>query len=117
MQPITRVDQILLQLRKQLADRAQRGSQAVGRSANRSAQGRTDEAPLAESLSRRVSELRLAGLSDQRLLTRVLIEQVLLAELGSDLTNDANFQRVVDDVQRTIEDDAAFSELVASLSR
>ncbi len=117
MQPVTRVDQILLLLRKQLADCAQRGGQAASSTATRAARSRGDGEPLAESLTRRVTELRAAGLSDQRLLTRVLLEQILLSELGRDLTNDASFQRVVDEVQRTMEEDPALSELLASLSR
>jgi hypothetical protein len=117
MQPISRVDQILLLLRKQLADRAQRGAQPASRSATRSDKGIARDEPLAEALSRRVGELRAAGLSDQRLLTRVLLEQILLTELGRDLTNDASFQRIVDDVQRSIEDDPELSEILATLSR
>ncbi len=117
MQPVTRVDQILLLLRKQLAGRAQRGGQAVSPTATRAARSRGGGEPLAESLTRRVAELRAAGLSDQRLLTRVLLEQILLSELGRELTNDAGFQRIVDEVQRTMEDDPALSELLASLSR
>jgi hypothetical protein len=55
--------------------------------------------------------------SDQRLLTRLLLERILLTELGPELTNDPSFQRVADDVQCSIEGDPALSELVASLSR
>lgn len=114
MQPVSRVDQVLLLLRKQLAERVRKGA-ASGRESAPAARGQVIEEPLAELLSRRVSDLRAAGLSDRRTLTRVLMEQVLLAEFGRDLMNDANFQRIVDDVQEGLEDDPELDALLSEL--
>jgi hypothetical protein len=115
MQPISRVDQVLLLLRKQLAGRTPRTSPTTTGSATAPAQGRAGDEPLAETLSRRVAELRAAGMSDRRSLGRVLLEQMLLSQFGRELMNDANFQRVVDTVHRELETDPALAERLDQL--
>jgi hypothetical protein len=117
MQPISRVDQVLLLLRKQLAGRTPRTSPASTGNAAAHAQGRAGDEPLAETLSRRVAELRAAGMSDRRSLGRVLLEQMLLNQFGRELMNDASFQRVVDAVHRELEMDPVLAELLDSLDQ
>lgn len=112
MQPISRVDQVLLLLRKQLAGRTPRTPATATGAA---ALGRTGDEPLAETLSRRITELRAAGMSDRRSLGRVLLEQILLNQFGRELMNDTNFQRIVDTVHGELEDDPAVAELLDQL--
>ena len=115
MQPISRVDQVLLLLRKQLAGRTPRASATATGTAAAAAQGRAGDEPLAETLSRRIAELRAAGMSDRRSLGRVLLEQILLNQFGRELMNDANFQRIVDTVHGELEDDPALAGLLDQL--
>lgn len=115
MQPISRVDQVLLLLRKQLAGRTPRTSSTAAGNTAAPAQGRSGDEPLAETLSRRVAELRAAGMSDRRSLGRMLLEQMLLHQFGRELMNDANFQRVVDTVHGELEADPALAALLDQL--
>jgi len=115
MQPISRVDQVLLLLRKQLAGRTPRTSSTSAGNAAASAQGRSGDEPLAETLSRRVAELRAAGMGDRHSLGRVLLEQILLNQFGRELMNDANFQRIVDTVHGELEADPALAALLDQL--
>lgn len=80
---------------------------AAGRAAASTRQAGESEAAAAErltvTLQRRVRELRGDPAHRQRLVARMLIESVLLEEFGHDLTNEAEFQNVVDDVLKAIE--------------
>ena len=116
MDPVSHVNQVLLLLRKQLAERTNKGVAAQKRAPaqNTAPQGPTEQS-LSEVLSRRVADLRAAGLADESALARVLLEEVLLAELGRHLHNEPAFQRIVDDVQASLEDDPLLRETLHAL--
>jgi hypothetical protein len=115
LEPVSHVNQVLLLLRKQLSERAGKSAATLKRAPSSTAGPAPAELPLSELLARRVGDLRAAGLADERALSRVLLEEVLLAELGRHLHNEPAFQRIVDDVQAGLEDDALLREALHSL--
>jgi hypothetical protein len=113
VEPVTRVDQVLLLLRQQLAARSGVKASATPK-APQEASRQAGSASLQEALARRLSELRAGGLASRDSLARLLLEEVLTAQFGRHLLNDAGFQRLVVDVHAAIEADA---ELRQALDR
>lgn len=114
MESISRVDQVLVLLRQQLAARSGKPAQSAQPNSIGAAQASVGQ-PLLEVLIRRLAELRAKGLTDRSALTRLLIEQMLTAQVGEHLLNDGSFQRVVDDVQQALEADADLRESLEEL--
>jgi hypothetical protein len=114
VEPVSRVDQVLLLLRQQLAGRAgvkTSTTPKVPQDASRQA----GSASLQEALARRLSELRAGGLASRDSLARLLLEEVLTAQFGRHLLNDAAFQRLVVDVHAAIEADSELREAMDRL--
>lgn len=115
MDPVSRVDQVLLLLRKQLAGKtAGKFASAAKGTSDVPRQG-VSAAPLQDVIARRLAELRSAGLTSRASLTRLLLEEILTAQFGRQLINDATFQRVVADIQAAIEEDADLRSAMDSL--
>ncbi len=119
MDSVSKLNQVVLLLRQQLLERAS-GARPAGatRAAarqsnliNPSAVGDGSD-PLA-----RLVTVRKAGVTDGRILSRLLIEQILSMELGSQSINDAGFQCVVDQVMSSLRSDPVLSELLDTLVR
>jgi hypothetical protein len=114
LDPISRVDQVLLLLRQQLAGKAAGKLAGAAKGAEGSRQGPAAQ-PLQDVIARRLAELRSAGLTSRASLTRLLLEEVLTAQFGRQLLNDASFQRVVADIQSAIEEDVELRGALDSL--
>lgn len=112
LDPIRNVDRLVLLLRQRLQDRA-RASGAAG-----------ERLGAVADPHQRVDQLQaLASIEtvDDRQVGRALIQSLLADHFGRDMLNDAGFQRVVDRVSETLEQDssgsALLSQLVAELKR
>ena len=114
MDPVSRVDQVLILLRQQLAARSNRAAQGAQPKGVVAAQSQGSQ-PLHEVLTRRLAELRAKGLTDRSALTRLLLEELLTAQFGRQLLNDGVFQRVIDDIQEALEADADLREALGQL--
>jgi hypothetical protein len=126
MTSISNVQQIVAVIRHQIA-RIERGEPrrperpAAVRSSTDTHPRRPD---LLQLLGQRVRAIDRADPARGRKTFRVFLESVLLAELGESLMNDAQFYRLVDDVQRQMEADetlaasidAAIEQLLARAS-
>ncbi len=111
MEPVNRLNQVVLLLRKQLADKSRRvtgnptGTSATTETSSAAASDAADALSL--SIAHQLDALRAAGVQDEHVLGRLLIEESLKAEFGDHLANDAAFQRVVDSVLECFEGDQA----------
>lgn len=105
MEPISRVDQVLILLRQQLAGRATTRPNGGSPAPTGQAQRSGGALPLQDLVARRLTELRAAGLKNRDSLVRLLLEEMLTAQFGSQLVNDAAFQQVISEVQAALEGD------------
>lgn len=92
----------------------QRGGAAAGVAERSATATRQGPEQLASTLAQRLREIQGDPHTRRRLLSRMLIESVLLEEFGHALINDAEFQNVVDDVLKAIE---ALPSLQSDLDR
>ena len=102
MDPISTLNQVMLLLRQQLAEKSQRRERASSRprtvaSSRRgpaSPQDRPDHAR--DAIHAQIETLRAAGVSAERQLFRVAVEGLLLREFGTEVGNDPAFQQMGD---------------------
>jgi hypothetical protein len=113
MDRISQVNQVLLLIRKQLAARTDK------RHSHKAASQRPDRAPPNQSLegviANRLDRLQTAGLANRSTLARILLEEILTAQFGREILNDANFQKTIGDVQSAIEEDPELGPLLSNL--
>ncbi|AMM13142.1 hypothetical protein AX768_02460 [Burkholderia sp. PAMC 28687] len=120
MDPISTLNQVMLLLRQQLAQKSERRErvpqrrQASGPSANITAQegelGQTENA-----IRSQIHTLRLAGVTDERQLFRVAIEGLLLYEFGTEVGNDPAFQQIRDRVCSCLEEEPRTFQMLRHL--
>ncbi|HEX2594087.1 MAG TPA: hypothetical protein VHL34_21475 [Rhizomicrobium sp.] len=106
MDRITNSDKLVLLLRQKLEERNKASSTA-----------RRDGAKARQAISEDTGLHALAameGVEDQPL-RRAFVENLLADQLGSALTNDAQFQQIVSRVTEAIDDDSRASELLSRL--
>jgi hypothetical protein len=109
MDSISTLNQVMLLLRQQLAEKSQRREQVPAR---REASGpparvttQQDEVSQTQNAIRaQIDTLRLAGVTDERQLFRVAIEGLLLREFGTEVGNDPAFQQMGDWVCACLEE-------------
>jgi len=109
VEPIDSTSRFLAQIRSRVAAVA-RQSAPGAKPASRPATTATADAGRADVqalLLRRVLAIDPDDPERQRKAFRIFLESVLTDELGADLINDPAFHRVVDTVQKTMEQDAA----------
>lgn len=108
MDRISNADRVILVLRQRLLERARAGNA----SRNQKPDDKASTAP--GSLDNLHA---LAGVQDieDRQLGRALIQSLLVEELGSELINDAKFQRTIDQVLETLEREAKTRQLLGRL--
>jgi hypothetical protein len=106
--PIDSTSRFLAQIRSRVASVA-RQSAPGAKPRTRSAAAAGDSAPadLQGLVLRRVLAIDPEDPERQRKAFRIFLESVLTDELGVELINDPAFHRVVDTVQKTMEQDAA----------
>jgi hypothetical protein len=97
---ISNVDRVVLLIRQRLKEHAK----SLNRTASSEAKSR---APLA-----RVQALAALESLEPAQLKRVLIEQILAEEFGSELVNSASFQQIVQRVFETLETDNGARQLM-----
>jgi hypothetical protein len=107
MDPVSNVDHIVLLLRQRLLERTK--APATGGHARAAA-----TKPSTASLDT-LQALAAVETLDDRQLRRALVQNILVEALGSQLLNDAKFQRVVDRVTETLEADPAMGRLLGRL--
>lgn len=117
MEPVSRVDQVLMLLRQQLAGKTAARPNADHRTPAEQPQAGGGALALQDLVARRLTELRAAGLKNRDSLVRLLLEEMLTAQFGRQLINDAAFQRVISDVQAAVEADEELREAVERLLR
>ncbi len=105
MEPISNVDRLVLLLRQRLEER----TRAAGLR-KPSPKGDRQASPLAQ-----VQALAaIDGVDDQQL-KRALIQSLLTEQFGSELINEAKFQRVVDKVTETIDGEEGSARLLSRI--
>jgi hypothetical protein len=118
MPSISNLDHVVLQLRRQLADRARR--EGVRLPTASAAKTLSEPMPLMGAVGGQAFAVKEAG-GELRLVGRAALEEILRAEFGSALTNDAGFIDVVDRVADAFRADPAiwaeFESLLGALSR
>ena len=107
---VSRLNQVVQLLRQQLLSRAGKerpagAAQAAASAAQGARASRSSKKDLSKVLSARLATLRNAGVSNQHLLKRAFIEQILVSGLGEHLINEARFQEMVDEVLKTLTQD------------
>lgn len=117
MERISRLDQVLLLLRKQIKQRAgaalvRPGASAAGTGART---GAADGDPIAR-VGVRLAQLRATGVTDRRVLARALIEQILVQHFGEALLNEAAFQGMLDRVLACVDEDPELGAVVMQLT-
>lgn len=105
MDPISNTDRLVLLLRQKLQERAK--AARGGRTGTKANAG-------TEQVSG-IKALAAVEGTDERLLRRAFIQNLLADQLGPELLNDAQFQQIVSRVTETIEEDAAASKLLTRL--
>lgn len=119
MPAISSVQQIVATLRAEMAGRAGAAGLRAGRDKARAAPSPPATAPMGSLISRRVQALDPDDPKRNSKAFRIFLESVLLSELGMDLINDQAFYHMVDQIQRTMEQDpaiaAAIEQAVANL--
>jgi hypothetical protein len=121
MDPISTLNQVMLLLRQQLAEKTQRQERA---SSNRE----TVASPPQQGISRQtspengpkaiqaqVSRLRAAGVTDERQLFRVAVEGLLLRDFGSEVSNDPGFQQMSEWVCACLDEEPGTREMLRKL--
>lgn len=104
MNPISRLDRLVAQLRTQLERQPARASAGAG--ARTQASVGSSSGPDAEAAAvSRVRELGAAGVSDERVLVTHLVEGLLKGELGQEAVQGAQFQQALVLVVDTLQDD------------
>jgi len=111
MQPVSILDQVVIQLRRQLEARDRRPA-GTGPAASASPSGAVSLPGAVGAASAAVHE---AG-GDAYGIGRIAVEQMLGAEFGPEVVNDAEFQQVVDQVTGMLRADSAlWDEFMAVL--
>ncbi len=111
MDAVSNINQVMLILRQKLQERARKGAASTKSKSAASTYnaGRSDDVdPM-----RRIADLAQQDGLDERQLARLFIESLLTREFGTSLTNDAQFQQVIERVMQTLSGD---SELAAVLN-
>jgi hypothetical protein len=103
MTTISNVDRVILLIRQRLKEHARAAGKGPAPEAGR------------KSLAEHVRALAALEGVDQRAVKRVLIEQILAAEFGADMVNDASFQQVVERVLEALDTSDAAQQLTASV--
>jgi hypothetical protein len=115
---ISNLDHVVLQLRRQLADRAKR--EGTRSPTSSPAKTSSEPMPLMGTVGGQASAVKEAG-GESRAVGRAALEEILRAEFGSALTNDAGFLDVVDRVAEAFHADPAiraeFESLLKALSK
>jgi hypothetical protein len=121
MDPISTLNQVMLLLRQQLAEKSQRQERAISGGpviASNARPGASQQAPADNpdnAIRAPVDRLRAAGLTDQRLLFRAAVEGLLLREFGTAAGNDATFQQMGDWVCACLDEDPNCREMLRQL--
>ncbi len=113
MPVISNLDHLVLQLQKQLSDRARRDGFASGK------QSAVSDKPLQllDSVGTQASAAHQAG-GNPRAVARVALEEMLLADFGREFANDAGFIDIVDRVAEALYADAhAWAEFVSVIGK
>lgn len=112
---ISNVQQIVAVIRQQQATRAAlleprlRRNEGAGTAAAKSA-----PRDIAALITQRIKAIDRDDPNRGRKTFRVFVESILLSELGEDLINDAQFYRIVDDVQQQMEADPSTQSSVSA---
>jgi hypothetical protein len=109
MDSISTLNQVMLLLRQQLAEKSQRQERVPLRREtspppSRSATQQDDAGHAKKTIRAQIDTLRLAGVTDERQLFRVAIEGMLLREFGDEVGNDPAFQQMGDWVCTCLEE-------------
>lgn len=113
MTTIDPTSQLVAIIRQQVADtRTENGARRTPAAASSQGAARTAARGMSELLPRRIKAIDPDDPQRNRKAFRVFLESALLNELGANLINDPAFYRLVDDVQRTMEDDADLRERI-----
>jgi hypothetical protein len=110
MDAVSNINQVMLILRQKLQERARKGATSSTSKSAPSLQDTTrsdDVDPM-----RRIADLaRDDGLEDQQL-ARLFIESLLTREFGSALSNDAQFQQVIERVMQSLSSDTQLAAIL-----
>lgn len=109
MDSISTLNQVMLLLRQQLAEKSQRQERVPVRreTPGPSARFATQQDEVGQTkinIRAQINTLRLAGVTDERQLFRVAIEGMLLREFGDEVGNDPAFQQMGDWVCACLEE-------------
>ena len=105
MDPVSNVDALVLILRQRLEERAR------AQSTTKTERLKAPEPPFDSGVRSVEALASLEGVSDHQL-GRALIQSVLTEHFGADLLNEAKFQRVIDQVTETIEQEPDAARLL-----
>jgi hypothetical protein len=114
MDPISTLNQVMLLLRQQLAEKSQRREQTSSGRETLASTRRGTTLPHDNSqaaIRARIDTLRAAGVTSERQLLRAAIESLMLHEFGRQLSNDPDFQRMTDYVCECLEEAPQASEM------
>lgn len=117
MDPISTLNQVMLLLQQQLANKTERGKRA---SSERKPGVRTQQSASAAqssvqgAIQSRLAALRAAGAREAQT-SRAVVEALLLHEFGAEVTNDAAFQRMADWVHASLMEYPASREMLLTL--
>ncbi|MGF6647313.1 hypothetical protein [Paraburkholderia sp. GAS82] len=121
MDPISTLNQVMLLLRQQLAEKSRRSQTASSSqqtspsSAARSAPQRTETDSGRDAIRAQVDPLRAAGIADDRQLFRSAVEGLLLREFGTEVGNDATFHQMGDWVSKCLEEEPHTRKMLLKL--
>lgn len=102
MEPISSTDRLARILRQKLLDRA------------RTTRGGAAKAASGLEVAKAIA---IDGSPDDRQVRRALVEGILVEQFGERVLNEAKFQQVVEDVAKTLEEDAQSADLVTQVLR
>lgn len=108
MPVISNLDHVVLQLRKQLADKARR----EGLAPRKKSAALAEPASLLDSVGTQASAVHQAG-GDARAIVRVALEEILLADFGASFRNDAGFIDIVERVADALFDNDVGSQFAS----
>jgi hypothetical protein len=118
---IVDLNQVMLLLRQQLAEKTQRRERASSSRRTSGAPPQPGSSPQAaadsgpELIRAQIGRLRAAGVADERQLFRVAVEGLLLRDFGTDLTNDPAFQQMSDWICACLDEEPHTREMLRKL--
>lgn len=110
MDAVSNINQVMLILRQKLQERARKSPAASTGKSKTSAQ----DAARADDVDpmRRIADLAQDDGFDDQQLARLFIESLLTQEFGTSLTNDAQFQQVIERVMQGLSSDAQLASIL-----